>query len=72
MIGLLEGELRGMKNGTALVMCGGVGYKVSVSAYTLGKIAGSDRSGSSAPWRWSVRGYPLERLAQILQRGGTA
>lgn len=42
MIGLLEGELRGMKNGTALVMCGGVGYRVSVSAYTLGKIAGAE------------------------------
>ncbi len=42
MIGLLEGELREMKNGTALVLCGGVGYRVSVSAYTLGKIAGAE------------------------------
>ena len=31
-----------MKNGTALIVCGGVGYKVAVSAYTLGKIAGAE------------------------------
>lgn len=42
MIGLLAGKLGGIKNGFALVVCGGVGYKVSVSAYTLGKIAGAE------------------------------
>ena len=40
MIGFLEGKLGGITGGSALVLCGGVGYKVAVSAYALGKIAG--------------------------------
>lgn len=42
MIGFLEGKLSGIKGGYAIVLCSGVGYKVSVSAYTLGKIAGQE------------------------------
>lgn len=42
MIAQLEGKLAGLNNGYAVVCCGGVGYKVSVSAYTLGKIAGAE------------------------------
>ncbi len=43
MIGFLEGKLGGIKSGYAIVLCSGVGYKVSVSAYTLGKIAGAEQ-----------------------------
>lgn len=42
MIGFLGGKLGGIKRGYALVMCGDIGYKVAVSAYTLGKIAGAE------------------------------
>lgn len=42
MIAQLEGKLAGLRGGYAVVLCGGVGYKVSVSAYTLGKIAGAE------------------------------
>lgn len=42
MIGFLEGKLGGIAGGSALVICGGVGYKVAVSAYALGKIAGQE------------------------------
>lgn len=43
MIGFLEGKLSGIRGGYATLVCSGVGYKVSVSAYTLGKIAGMEQ-----------------------------
>ncbi len=43
MIGYLEGKLGGIHNGFAIVLCGGVGYKVMVSAYTLGKIVSLEK-----------------------------
>lgn len=42
MIGFLEGTLKGIRQGYATLLVGGVGYKVAVSAHTLGKIAGRE------------------------------
>lgn len=40
MIARLEGKIAGIRGNAAIVMVGGIGYLVAVSAYTLGKIAG--------------------------------
>lgn len=42
MIAWLEGKLFSVEDGYAVVAVGGVGYKVFVSAYTLGTLAGRD------------------------------
>lgn len=43
MIAQLEGKIVGMRKSTIIVMVGGVGYQVAVSAYTLGKLAGREQ-----------------------------
>lgn len=40
MIALLEGPIVALRHDHAVVMAGGVGYKVHLTPYTLGKIAG--------------------------------
>jgi len=40
MISLLSGKIAGIKQGFVVLDVNGVGYKVNVSAYTLGKVAG--------------------------------
>ncbi len=40
MIAQIEGKIVGMKGNTVVVMVGGIGYRVAVSSYTLGKVAG--------------------------------
>jgi Holliday junction DNA helicase RuvA len=40
MIAQIEGTISYMKEGYVVLLVGGVGYKVFVSAYTLGKLAG--------------------------------
>ncbi len=40
MIAQLEGKIAGMRGNAVILTVGGVGYLVSVSAYTLGKLAG--------------------------------
>ncbi|MEI8096818.1 MAG: Holliday junction branch migration protein RuvA [Candidatus Moraniibacteriota bacterium] len=40
MIAQLEGKIVGIKGNAVILMVGGVGYRVAVSAYTLGKVAG--------------------------------
>lgn len=42
MIAQLQGKIAGINGSAVIVMVGGVGYKVSVSPYTLGKLAGED------------------------------
>lgn len=42
MIARLEGRLFSVEDGYAIVMTGGVGYKVFVSSYALGQLAGRD------------------------------
>src|SRR6185369_326277 len=42
MIALLQGKLAGMRGNGVILMAGGVGYAVSVSQYTLGKLAGKE------------------------------
>jgi len=42
MIGQIEGNIVGIKGNAVIVKVGGIGYLVSVSAYTLGKIAGEE------------------------------
>lgn len=44
MIAQLEGKIAGLKGNAAIVMVGGVGYEVFLSAYTLGKIAGQSQA----------------------------
>lgn len=44
MIAQLEGKIVGIKGNSVILMVGGVGYKVSVSAYTLGKVAGQEKT----------------------------
>ena len=44
MIAQLEGKIVGIKGNSVVLMVGGVGYQVFVSAYTLGKIAGSEQA----------------------------
>ncbi len=43
MIAQLEGKIAGMRGSAVILMVGGVGYQVFVSAYTLGKLAGRDQ-----------------------------
>lgn len=43
MIAQLEGKIAGIKGNAVILMVGGVGYRVAVSAYTLGKVAGQDQ-----------------------------
>jgi Holliday junction DNA helicase RuvA len=40
MIAQLEGKIVGIKGNTVTLMVGGVGYRVFLSTYTLGKVAG--------------------------------
>ena len=40
MIALLEGSIAAVRHDYAVVLTGGVGYKVHLTSYTLGKIAG--------------------------------
>ena len=40
MIGLLEGVVAGIRHDTAIILVQGVGYRVHLSAYGLGKLAG--------------------------------
>ncbi|MGK2848464.1 MAG: Holliday junction branch migration protein RuvA [Minisyncoccota bacterium] len=40
MIAQIEGKIVGMRGGAIILMVGGIGYRVFVSAYTLGKTAG--------------------------------
>lgn len=42
MIAQLEGKIAGIREGSVILMVGGVGYKVTVSTYALGKIAGAE------------------------------
>lgn len=42
MIAQLEGKIAGFRGNSVIVMTGGVGYQVFVSAYTLGKLAGQE------------------------------
>ncbi len=42
MIAWLSGRNLGIRDGAVIVETGGVGYKVAVSAYVLGKVAGTD------------------------------
>ncbi len=39
----LEGKIAGIKGNSIILMVGGVGYLVALSAYTLGKLAGKDQ-----------------------------
>lgn len=41
MIALLEGPIAALRHDSAIVLTGGVGYKVHLTPYTLGKIAGA-------------------------------
>lgn len=43
MIAQLEGKIAGIKGNSVILQVGGVGYKVAVSAYTLGKVVGQER-----------------------------
>lgn len=43
MIAQLEGKIAGIKGNSIILMVGGVGYLVALSAYTLGKLAGKDQ-----------------------------
>lgn len=43
MIAQLEGKIAGIKGNSIILMVGGVGYLVALSAYTLGKLAGRDQ-----------------------------
>jgi Holliday junction DNA helicase RuvA len=43
MIARLEGKIAGIKANSVIIMVGGVGYQVAVSAYALGKLAGQDQ-----------------------------
>lgn len=42
MIAQLEGKIVGIRGNSVILMVGGVGYRVAVSAYTLGKVAGKE------------------------------
>jgi len=44
MIAKLEGLLDSVEDGFIILMAGGVGYKVSVSSFVLGKLAGQERA----------------------------
>lgn len=44
MIARLEGKIVGIKGNSVIVMIGGVGYRVFVSTYTLGKVAGMEQA----------------------------
>jgi Holliday junction DNA helicase RuvA len=44
MIAKLEGILDSVEDGFVILMVGGVGYKVSVSSFVLGKLAGQERA----------------------------
>jgi Holliday junction DNA helicase RuvA len=41
MIAHLEGHIRGVREGAVILAVGGVGYKVSVTTYALGKLSGN-------------------------------
>lgn len=43
MIAQLEGKIVGIRGNAVILMVGGVGYQVAVSAYTLGKLAGREQ-----------------------------
>lgn len=43
MIAQLEGKIAGIRGNAVILMVGGVGYQVAVSAYTLGKLAGREQ-----------------------------
>jgi len=42
MIARIEGKIASIKGNAVIVMVGDIGYKVSISAYTLGKVAGKE------------------------------
>ena len=42
MIALLEGQLAYIEDGSVVILCSGVGYRVAVSSYVLGRVAGQD------------------------------
>ena len=42
MIAYITGDIVGVRDGAVIVNVGGVGYKVSVTAYTLGKVSGGE------------------------------
>lgn len=42
MIALLEGELAAVRHDSVILLAGGVGYKVHVTPFALGKLAGED------------------------------
>lgn len=44
MIAQIEGKIARIKGNTVIVMVGGIGYRVAVSSYTLGKVAGKQDS----------------------------
>ncbi|MFZ2299779.1 MAG: Holliday junction branch migration protein RuvA [Candidatus Moraniibacteriota bacterium] len=43
MIAQLEGKIAGVRGNAVILMVGGVGYQVFLSAYTLGKVAGQEQ-----------------------------
>ncbi|NCQ06408.1 MAG: Holliday junction branch migration protein RuvA [Candidatus Moranbacteria bacterium] len=44
MIAQIEGKIVGIKGNAVIVMVGGIGYRVAVSSYTLGKVAGKQEN----------------------------
>ena len=44
MIAELEGKIRSLKANSVVVMVGGVGYRVQVTTYTVGKLAGLEEA----------------------------
>ena len=43
MIAQIEGKIAGIKGNSVILMVGGIGYQIALSAYTLGKVAGQDQ-----------------------------
>jgi Holliday junction DNA helicase RuvA len=43
MIAQSEGKIAGIKGNSVILMVGGIGYQIALSAYTLGKVAGQDQ-----------------------------
>lgn len=44
MFAQITGKISGIRGGNVIMDVNGIGYKVSVSAYTLGKVAGSEEA----------------------------
>lgn len=44
MFAQIAGKISGIRGGNVIVEVNGIGYKVSVSAYTLGKVAGEEEA----------------------------